>query len=142
MMDNNDLGRPGEHDPIVGHMTLDDGSHVPLHKSLGDALWAQAEAEDARRKAAMPDEQTAIRQLWDAQERLKQLGWKDPIYAPKDGSPLDLIELGSTGIHRGHYEGEWPNGSWWIVDGDVWPCRPALARAAVPQECAQSEPSS
>jgi hypothetical protein len=78
----------------------------------------------------MPDETAAIRHLFDAQLRLKEFGWKDPVYAPKDGSPLDIIELGSTGIHRGHYEGEWPTGSWWVFDGDTWPSRPALARAA------------
>lgn len=117
-------------DPIVGHKTLYDGTRVPLRQREAEAIFARAEAEDARRKAAMPDEQTAIRQLFDAQLRLKELGWQDPIYAPKDGSDLDIIELGSIGIHRGKYEGQWPNGGWWIWDGDSWPSRPALARAA------------
>jgi hypothetical protein len=97
-------------------------------------MWAKAEAAHTKRIADMPDEHSAIHRLWDAQERLKELGWKDPVYAPMDGSPLDVIELGSTGIHRAYYEGEWPTGSWWIHDGDVWPCRPALARAAVTTE--------
>jgi hypothetical protein len=121
-------------DPIVGSGCLSDGTRVPIRKAFADALWAQAEADDRRRREAMPDEAAAIRQLFDAQHRLKELGWKDPVYAPKDGSPLDIIELGSTGIHRGHYDGEWPTGSWWIVDGDMWPCRPALARPATAAE--------
>ena len=118
-------------DPVVGHMTMDDGSHLPLRQGIAEALWAQAEASKVRRQSEMPDEQSAIRQLYEAQERLKELGWQDPVYAPKDGSPLDLIELGSSGVHRGHYEGKWPTGGWWIHDdGDTWPSRPALARPA------------
>lgn len=118
-------------DPIVGHKTMADGSHVPLLKSEADALWAQVEADDARRREMMPDEQSAINLLFDAQTRLKEFGWKEPVYAPKDGSPLDIIELGSTGIHRGHYEGAWPDGRWWVYDeGDTYPSRPALARSA------------
>ncbi len=129
------LGHPAsvpsaEDDPIVGHKTWADGSHTPLRKSEADEIWARAEAAEAKRAADMPTERDAINQLWDAQERLKEFGWKDPVYAPKDGSPLDVIELGSTGIHRAYYEGEWPTGGWWLHDGDVWPCRPALARAA------------
>lgn len=118
-------------DKVAGWKTMADGSHQPLHAKEAEALWKAVEAEKARRHAEMPDEATAIRRLWDAQERLKELGWKDPVYAPKDGSPLDIIELGSTGIHRGHYEGEWPKGSWWIYDGDIYPSRPALARVAL-----------
>ena len=120
-------------DPIVGSGRREDGSRVPIRKSFADALWASAEAEKEKRHADMPTERDAIQQLWAAQKRLKELGWQNPIYAPKDGSPLDIIELGSTGIHRGHYEGKWPDGSWWIADGDLWPCRPALARPAPKQ---------
>lgn len=120
-------------DPIVGHKTFADGPmcyrHEPLRKSEADAIWAAVEAERERREREMPDEQSAIQRLWDAQYRLKDFGWKDPVFAPKDGSPLDIIELGSTGIHRGHYEGEWPTGGWWVYDEDVYPSRPALARA-------------
>jgi hypothetical protein len=130
-------------DPIVGHKTFYNDErghwHEPLRKSEAEAIWAEAEAEREKRHRDMPDEQAAIRQLWDAQERLKELGWKDPVYAPKDGSPLDVIELGSTGIHRAYYEGEWPNGVWWLHDGDVWPCRPALARAAIATEARRAE---
>lgn len=118
-------------DPVVGSKTMSDGSHLPLRQREANELWAEVEAEKARLKVAMPDEKSAIRQLFDAHLRLKELGWKDPIYAPKDGSPLDIIELGSTGVHRGHYEGQWPGGGWWIWDGDVWPSRPALARQAL-----------
>jgi hypothetical protein len=54
----------------------------------------------------MPTEQDAINVLNSAYERLKEFDWNDPIYCPKDGSSFDVIEAGSTGIHRAHYQGE------------------------------------
>lgn len=117
--------------PVVGWGTTDKGERVPIHKDLADKLWAEAEAAKAKREADMPTERDAIVALNQAYTRLCELGWQNPIYAPKNGSPLDLIEAGSTGIHRGHYDGDWPIGSWWIVDGGVSPSRPVLARAAL-----------
>jgi hypothetical protein len=119
----------GDENPVVGWGTTADGAHVPIRKDIAEALFAAADAAEAQRKADMPTEQSAIAALFEAQLRLKDFGWQDPIYAPKDGSPLELIELGSTGIHRGHYDGEWPTGCWYLYDGDLWPSRPALARA-------------
>ncbi len=95
------------------------------------AIDAAVKREDDDLAARIPDEQAALRLLADVHRRLKQLGWNDPIYCPKDGSPLDVIEIGSTGIHRARYEGEWPKGGWWIEDaGDLWPSRPTMARTA------------
>lgn len=116
--------------PVVGWGTTMDGKREPIRKDVADQLWAQAELARTKRMADMPTEQDAIEALWQAYTRLKELGWQDPVYAPKDGSQLDLIEPGSTGIHQGVYEGKWPTGSWWIYDGDLWPSRPVLARAA------------
>lgn len=122
-----------EHDPIVGHKTFDDGEggfrHEPLHASEAKALWEKAEIAEQRRAELMPDEQSAIRTMFEAWLRLKELRWKEAIYCPKDGSEFDVIEPGSTGIHRCHYRGEWPNGHWWIIDrDDLWPSRPILYR--------------
>lgn len=92
---------------------------------------------DAFFDAMMPDERAAIRLMNAAFERLKRLGWREAIYCPKDGSTFDAIEVGSTGIHKTHYEGEWPSGSWWIAaDGDLYPSRPALYR---PTEAEKAE---
>lgn len=53
----------------------------------------------------------------------------DAVYCPKDGTVFDAIEVGSTGIHPCHYDGEWPHGSWWTHEaGDLWPSRPCLFR--------------
>lgn len=94
-----------------------------------EQLEAHFKAEDKRLAREMPDEATALRVMFDAWKRLKQLGWNDIDYCPKDGSVFDSISAGSTGIHPCHYEGTWPKGSWWVFDGgDVWPARPILFR--------------
>lgn len=112
-----------------GHVTMADGTHKPLSAEEAQALWEQVEASRARRLAAMPDERAALNTLMDAYTRLKELGWREAIYCPKDGTEFEVIEAGSTGIHRCHYDGEWPNGSWWIsAGGDLWPSRPILFR--------------
>lgn len=116
-------------DPIVGHKTFSDGHHEPLHQSEAAALIAASDAAKARRAEQMPDERTAIDAMFQAWLRLKELGWREAQYCPKDGGAFDAIEPGSTGIHRCRYEGEWPKGSWWIEDdGDLWPSRPVLFR--------------
>ena len=118
--------------PVVGWGTTEAGQHVPIRKDFAEALWAEAEAAKVKRAVDMPTEQDAINVMRSAILRLQELGWKDPVYAPKNGSLLDLIEPGSSGIHVGHYEGEWPTGSWQLHDdGDLWHSRPVLARAHV-----------
>lgn len=94
-----------------------------------EELLAAIESSNQRLAEAMDTEADALRVMCAAYERLKQLGWNDAIYCPKDGSSFDVIEGGSSGIHRAHYEGEWPTGSWWIEEaGDLWPSRPVLYR--------------
>lgn len=93
-----------------------------------NALMAAFEKADRLRAEKMPDEKAAILQLNEAHTRLKELGWKEAIYCPKDGSMFSSIEAGSTGIHQCNYEGEWPQGSWNVYDGDVWPSHPILWR--------------
>ncbi len=92
-----------------------------------DELLEKCEAEKAARAADMPTEQDAINAMFRAYLRLKDLGWKEAIYCPKDGSVFLSIEPGSTGIHKTYYHGDWPKGSWWVADaGDLWPSRPCL----------------
>lgn len=118
-------------DDVVGHKTFSDGHggfrHEPLLKADADALWAKCEAAKAKRAADMPDEQAALLTMAHAYERLRELGWRSAVYCPKDGSSFQAIEPGSTGTHDCHYEGKWPDGSWWVrEDGDLWPSRPCL----------------
>ncbi len=75
-------------------------------------------------------EDAALLKFFEAYHGLKQLGWNDIIYCPKDGTWFSAIEVGSTGIHDCRYEGEWPTGSWWVGEaGDLWPSRPVLWKA-------------
>lgn len=124
-----------EKDPIVGHKTFRDGPmgfrHEPLRASEAEAIMAAVHEADKRRAELMPDEKAAIRMMSEARQRLMELGWRDAIYCPKDGSVFDSIEPGSTGIHKCFYHGEWPNGRWWIADDfDMYPSRPVLFRLA------------
>lgn len=93
-----------------------------------DKLVESGRQRKADRAAKMPDEKAAISQMFEAYQRLQELGWREAIYCPKDGSMFSAITAGSTGVHLCNYEGEWPKGAWWIYDGDVWPARPILFR--------------
>ena len=122
-----------EHDPVVGYKTYRDGPlgfrREPLRASDADKIMDAVREADKRRAELMPDEQAAIRMMFEAHKRLRELGWNNAIYCPKDGSEFDVIESGSTGIHRCHYSGEWPTGSWWVSDEhDTYPSRPVLYR--------------
>ena len=86
--------------PIVGHKTFADGAggfrHEPLRKDEADALWASCEAARERRASDMLDEKAALKVLFDAWLRLKELGWREAVYCPKDGSPFQ--------DHRGGFD--------------------------------------
>jgi len=97
---------------------------------LAEQLWQQAEAARERRAVSMPTERDALLIMTEAYHRLHELGWQDAIYCPKDGTIFDSISAGSTGIHECYYDGQWPDGSWWLHDDeDVWPAYPILWRA-------------
>lgn len=92
---------------------------------------ASIEARDARRAELMPDTTAALRMLFEAYDRLRQLGWREAQYCPKDGSAFEVIEAGSTGIFNCRYDGEWPSGHYLIADadaGDIYTSRPILFR--------------
>ena len=99
-----------------------------LSKAEIEAIMRGLEEAERQRAEAMPDVQTALHIMFSAWQRLKELGWREAMYCPKDGSEFQVIEAGSTGIHIAHYHGKWPNG-WWIADeGDLWPSHPILWR--------------
>lgn len=129
---------PGKPDDVVGHKTFDTGErdqfgmpvfrHEPLTRAEGAALRAHAEQSQRERAERMPDEKAAISALFDAWQRLKELGWDDPRYCPKDGSSFKVIELGSTGIFDCYYQGEWPDGLYMVSDDrDVYPTSTGVA---------------
>lgn len=94
-----------------------------------ERLMAAIERDERASAAEMPNEAAALKVLQQAYVRLKALGFRDAVHCPKDGSWFEIVEAGSTGIHRAHYEGQWPTGTWWVAEaGDLWPSRPILWR--------------
>lgn len=107
---------PTDPEFIGGWASTTDGRRIRLTEAEATALLKQCEEADALRRAEMPDSMTALRTLHDALTRLKDEGWREGIYCPKDGSEFAVIEFGSTGIFRSLYSGEWPRGYLHIGD--------------------------
>lgn len=110
-----------DRDFLGGHVTKPDGTHVRLSADEARVIWGACEAADTKRREMMPDSMTALRTLQDALTRLKDEGWREGIYCPKDGTSFALIEFGSTGIFEGSYYGKWPSGSVMFGDGSINP---------------------
>lgn len=87
-----------------------------------DWLLVRNEEKRAARAALMPDQEAAVSALNEAFERLKDLGWREGVYAPKNGTVFETLEAGSTGVHHCHYSGKWPDGYWMTAcDRDLYP---------------------
>lgn len=92
-------------------------------------MFLTFELEKDARAHLMPTTKDALNRMFECYLRLKELGWREAIYCPKDGTVFDAIEAGSTGVFPSHYDGEWPKGRWWAHShGDLWPSRPILFR--------------
>lgn len=103
-------------------------------KEVSETEFAALLDQIARHRSAManalPSERECLRVMFGAWERLQELGWRAIMYCPKDGTVFDSISAGSTGIHDCYYEGKWPSGRWWVLDGgDLWPANPIMWRA-------------
>ena len=105
-----------EDDPIVGHKSMMDGTRQPLRKSEADAIWQGIEAAKAKRDADMPTSISALSAMCSAKTRLRDLGWREGIYCPKDGTTFAVCQVGSTGMWHGFYQGKWPTG--YIISAD------------------------
>lgn len=100
-----------------------------LTKNEARALFNAFEIARKDRAALMPTEKDALRAMFNAYQRLEELGWRPAMYCPKDGTIFDSITAGSTGIHDSYYDGDWPKGRYWTFDGgDLWPGNPILFR--------------
>ena len=96
-------------------------------KMSAEEIFADIDRRDKERAQKMPDEKAALEQMLDAFIRLKDLGWREAMYCPKDGTMFDAISAGSTGICPTKYDGEWPKGRYWGYEAnDVWPSHPIL----------------
>ncbi len=116
----------GTDNPIVGHKTFSDGlsfRHEPIRQNEADEIMKELEGAKQRRAQLMPTEKDAARAMWEAWYRLKELGWRETMYGPTNET-VQLIEPGSSGIHRGQRWKAWPEKTWWI-DNDA-PSNPCL----------------
>lgn len=79
-----------------------------------------------RTTEASPRERELLTQMHSAYRALiDECGWSEAMYAPAGNHALELIEVGSTGIHNG---GRDKDRSFWIFDEDSWPSSPILFR--------------
>jgi Lar family restriction alleviation protein len=99
----------------------------PTLRECSDAVADEIEARHPGMKivrALEGDEHALLLVLMQAWLGLKKLGWRDFIYCPRDGSPQQFLEMGSTGIHDGYRDEE---GRVWLgPDGS--PSHPYLFR--------------
>lgn len=63
----------------------------------------------------MPTEADAIAQLSAVLYRLKDLGWRERMYAPKDGTMIEVIEPCSVGTFDANY---WDGVGWFSHDAE------------------------
>ncbi len=73
------------------------------------------------------EERVELLNLFKAWQRLKDLGWKEAMYAPRSNRRLHVIEMGSTGIHPGERDSM---GRFWAYDVETYPANPILYREA------------
>ena len=94
--------------------------------------WAELRAHWAKCAKEQPDftleeERGFLDQVRKAYEDLRQMGWQEIEYCPKDGTTFLAICAGWSRVVPCLYRGDWPTGSWWALDsGDMWPVYPML----------------
>lgn len=90
-------------------------------------ILRQHEAQKAARAAQLPTEADCLAVMQQAFNRLQELGWRDAVYSPKDGTYFQAIVFGGSRPLPCTYLGDWPSGGWFVAEaGDLWPCRPSL----------------
>lgn len=69
--------------------------------------------------------QPHLEAMFNAWHQLRQLGWNEMLGYPRDGTVVEVITAGSTGIHDAYFG----HGTWWVMSqGDLWPAHPLLWR--------------
>lgn len=97
-----------------------------------DHAGRQHERKRANKLASLAtDERPAITRLYSAWSDLKAEGWREIMYAPKDGTEIEIIECGSTGIHKAVWlsfeHKPFDSCGAFFADGN-WPSSPVLFR--------------
>jgi hypothetical protein len=60
-------------------------------------------------------------------------GWREIMYAPKDGTPFEVITVGSIGIFAARWLGEKDDLLFVEDGGDLWPAQAMLFRLTQPK---------
>ena len=94
-----------------------------------------AESAEKERAELEPFAHPAMADISRLTSELRNAGWNDIAYCPKDGTVfLAWSPINGPLPYRCSYDGEWPNGSWWACTcGDIWPDRPVLFKP-LPQD--------
>ena len=103
-------------------------------------IMAALDADKAKGIDEMPDIEHALRVFTRAYRRLIDLGFREIIYHPKDGSTFEVIEPGSTGIFPCQFWTEPTRGSFWIMQDGGSPSHPVLWRAIQPVPTTADKP--
>lgn len=86
----------------------------PLKDCNGPVARHASAAEDAM-----------LGEMFRAWHELRGLGWLEMFGYPDDGTVVEVITAGSTGVH----DAKVMNGSWWVLfANDLWPAHPILWR--------------
>lgn len=94
-------------------------------------IWMEAEATQKRYVAE--GEEVQLAKMRDGYNGLRNLGWRDATYCPKDGTRFLAICGNGSEPRPCTYQGEWPTGVWLLEDaGDLWPVRPVLFKPMPP----------
>lgn len=96
---------------------------IAIHQIL-----REAEEQKAERAEQLPTEQDCIRMMVQCRLRLIDLGWREGMFAPRDGTEFEAINAGYRGPTICTHLGS----GFFVADGgDWWPVpRPIVFRAA------------
>lgn len=83
-----------------GWVTNIDGSRTPLTSDDAEALMAGVRESERLRAEAYPATIDVLRAFLDADQRMRDLGWKKSVFGMENGDEFALCEQGSTGIFR------------------------------------------
>jgi hypothetical protein len=78
-------------DKRIGEILDDAVYSVALTRQEADEIWARCEADETKRAKDMPTEKEALAVMFEAFQRLRELGWRDAIYCPKDGTVFQAV---------------------------------------------------
>ncbi|NOV17871.1 hypothetical protein E5S70_17610 [Ensifer adhaerens] len=86
-----------------GSMRMADGSRVSLTEEEAKELWQVVKQAGKDRAERLPDAKACLTALSSAKDRMRELGWRDSRYCPRDGSTFAVCEIGSTGMWSAFY---------------------------------------